>query len=316
MTETDGAKAFLLGRIHPAIWVACLGYFGPVAGSAFMVSGGDQRNQRIFALAFLSAAVLLAGGSFVALWRMRAHRRAHPAGPHYAGRLVALINIAMGIGAFIIFLAVPQGHGARDGNATAAIGALRSLVTAQEQFRQRALVDLDGDGMGEYGTLGELAGTDPLRGSGRTTAAAPFIAQILGVRETGTSFSRKNGYFFVLYLPSKEHGAVQAAPGSGSAPAVKADADLQETRWAAYAWPVEHGTTGARAFFVNQAGELLSCANRDGGYSGPATAPKPDAVFTPESPEAASLHGTLGIHEPDGPPVRSRDGRDWYPAGN
>ena len=31
--------------------------------------------------------------------------------------------------------------------------------------------------------------------------------------------------------------------------------------WCCYAWPVEHGVTGGRAFFVNQEGIVLQCDN-------------------------------------------------------
>jgi hypothetical protein len=317
VTKNEGARAFLLGRIHPAIWFSCLGYLAPVAGSLAMKSGAGAGNLRVFGLAFLSAAFVLVAGAFVALWRMGVQKRANPAGPHYAGRLVAIINIAMGVGAFILFIVVPAGHGPISGNESSAIGTLRSLVTAQEQFRAEALVDLDGDTKGEYGTLGELAGTDPLRGSDRTMATAPFIARMLGMRHEKTAFARKGGYLFVLYLPSKEHGTVVHPPGSGGAPAVTADADGQEARWAVYAWPVDRGNTGRRAFFVSHEGNVYGCRNLLKKYSGATNAPHPRAVFIPAKGEQRSIEGALGIAaEFDGFKTKSSDGEVWLPAGN
>lgn len=312
-TDQDGAKAFLLGRIHPVIWVSCLGYVAPVIGSMWMTSGGGADNARIFRLAFLSAAFLLVGGAFAALWRMHVQKRAHPAGPHYAGRLVAVINIAMGLGALVLFIAVPAGHSPMYANENAAVSTLRSLVAAQEQFRLQARVDLDGDEQGEYGTLGELAGTDPLRGSGRTMSQAPFIATILGMRMKDSSFAKKSGYYFALYLPSHTSGTTTHPPGSGSAPAVNADADLQERHWVAYAWPVKYDDTGRRAFAVAYDGLVRACRNEAGRYDGLSRAPAGDALF-PAANGPTNVMATLPDHAantPDAAP-NGRDGQVWY----
>jgi hypothetical protein len=315
MKADDGAKAFLLGRIHPAIWVSCLGYLAPVAGMVILKAGGRGSEMRTFGLAFLSAAALLIAGAFVALRRMKVQRKAHPVGPHYAGRLVALINIAMGVGAFILFIAIPKGHGSSGTAQAAATATMRSLVAAQEQFRAQAVVNTDNDDAGEYGFLGELASVDPLRSGVATTVGHPLTSVQLGKRHAGTAFGLKGGYLFAIFLPSAEHGTVTAPTTQGSAPAVKADADLQERHWIAYAWPERFGATGRHAYCINEQGALLVYRNTDGRYNGPSKAPAADAVFAADGPPG--LTGPLGPSSgaPDAA-SRSRDGAAWFMADN
>lgn len=314
---SDGARAFLLSRIHPAIWVSCLGYFAPVL-APMLVGGGSsaQAKLQLFGLTFVSAAFLLIGGAFVALWRMNAQKAANPAGPHYAGRLVAFINIAMGIGAFILFIALPGGHSPIPRNESKAIYQLRELAAGQLQFHGHVIVDLDGDRKGEYGTLGELAGTEAVRGSGDLMAQSPYIAGHMAVCYPDTKFIKRSGYLFALYLPSKADGTLLHPPGGSSAPAVKGDADLQEQHWVAYAWPFKHDETGVRAFVVNQRGEVYACRNTLTKYSGPDNPPPPGAAYAPGESGANPLTATIG-DAGNGPDAASKsaDGEIWSATG-
>jgi hypothetical protein len=283
--------------------------------------GGITPQLRAFAFSFLAAGILLVGGGLFTRWRMYRLRRQDPTAHPPAGRLAAVVNIVMGIGALVLFLVAPMEHHNIGVNESATIGSLRSLATAQEWFRKQVVVDLDGDGTGEFGFPGELAGTDPVRGSGKTMSVSPFIAAVLGRRHKSSAYAAKNGYLYVLYLPSVEHGHVATVPGAGSAPAIPADADLQEQRWAAYAWPLDAGMTGNRAFFVNQDGAVYACNNRDGTgsphYDGPAAPPPPTAIFSPDGSGGKALDGALGVYDSETQPeVRAQDGQRWYPAGN
>ena len=45
------------------------------------------------------------------------------------------------------------------------------------------------------------------------------------------------------------------------------------------AWPVARGQSGNRAFFVNQAGDVLVCKNDQRQYSGFGNTPQPTAAY-------------------------------------
>ena len=46
------------------------------------------------------------------------------------------------------------------------------------------------------------------------------------------------------------------------------DVDGSEVHWLCYAWPVEHGVTGVRAFVCDQDGNLLASSMAEELYSG------------------------------------------------
>jgi hypothetical protein len=200
------------------------------------------------------------------------------------------------------------GRGGRQAmNESAAIGALRSLATAQEQFKQQNVVDQDADGMGEYGFLGELAGVDACRVSGLKMSTSPFIAAILGVKD-GNGIAQKSGYHFRVFLPGAEG---PLAEGASAAKADEGAADAQETRWCAYAWPVQKGLSGNRVFFVNNAGEVYATMAMRNPYSGAEMAPEANAAYEKET--GANLDGGVGLAAAG---LRSNDGNTWMPAGN
>ena len=142
-------------------------------------------------------------------------------------------------------------------NESSAIATMRSLVSCQAQFRALSTVDSDLDGAGEYGTFGEIAGTTLLNARG----AGPAI--VLDPALLGPNFGnidaqgrvRKQGYYFLIYLPDAALAGVPEAGGGGPQPAV--DPDACENHWLAYGWPIEEGQSGDRAFFVNQRGEVF-----------------------------------------------------------
>jgi len=63
-------------------------------------------------------------------------------------------------------------------NESSMVATLHSIAAAEAEFRQAAEVDQDGDGSGEHGFLGELAGNANVRevGGGRRVSPAylPF----------------------------------------------------------------------------------------------------------------------------------------------
>lgn len=180
-------------------------------------------------------------------------------------------------------------------NENAAIATLRSLAAAQAQFQATGLVDTDGDGGGEYGFLGELCGSTPLRvgttaggvAMGTEMIAPPILPMSMTPQTTpsGAGVTLRSGYVFQVWLPDAdmagvcETGAASAGPGPSSSSA--------EVHWCAYAWPLDFGKSGGRAFCINQDGDIFSVENDGQTYSGLPGAggrtPAFDAALAPES---------------------------------
>ncbi len=181
-------------------------------------------------------------------------------------------------------------------NESSAIATMRSLVSAQTQFRALATVDSDLDGAGEYGTFGEMAGTTLLnaRGTGPAFVLDPALfSQPFGIIDAQGRV-RKQGYYFLVYLPDAALAGVPEAGGGGPQPAI--DADACENHWLAYAWPIEEGQTGDRAFFINQRGEIFQSRMGTTPY-GLANIPAANAALTGPTmnfPIASGVNGSDG----------------------
>ena len=227
------------------------------------------------------------------------------------------LMIVVAIIAIIAAIAIPSLISSRIASyETAAAGTLRSLAAAQSTFVSRCIVDQDGDGAGEYGFLQELAGAVAPRG--RAAALAPgevFSAAMGNVNANGVT--SKSGYAFMVYLPTSAGAATTESAGAVPA-ANAADANVQETRWVAYAWPMDYGSTGYRCFVVNQQGEVYQASNEqaantpyytgDGTGAGDTIAPA-NAASDPASPAPANLDGAF-----PGPGVAAVDTQNWSQA--
>ncbi len=114
--------------------------------------------------------------------------------------LVELMIVVAVIG-IIAAIALPQLLRNRmSGNEAAAIGALRTITSAEVQFQASGFADLDADNIYDYGTLAELR--TPPGGS------EPFIDEVLA---GGT----KQGYLFTLTVGDEAYNvtAVPTDPG-------------------------------------------------------------------------------------------------------
>ena len=78
------------------------------------------------------------------------------------------------------------------------------------------------------------------------------------------------------------------------------DPNNGEIMWACYSWPVDLNSTGNRAFFVNQEGDLLQCQNRQANqFTGDGVvvghAPAYDEVYNTATDMSSGLRvGTAG----------------------
>ena len=173
--------------------------------------------------------------------------------------LVELMSV-VAILALVAAIAVPNLFESRlSANEVAAVETLRLLAQAQAQFQGRAIIDRDGDGVGEFGGFLELSGMRGPRVAAGAPAKPPLAPPIL----TNGSFQvvsapwghmERNGYCFQIYLPLPNGFRYPERVGQFH-PAV--DPDYAENTWCCYAWPTAYGTSGRRTFCVNQSGTLV-----------------------------------------------------------
>ncbi|MDJ0976511.1 MAG: DUF2950 family protein [Planctomycetota bacterium] len=162
----------------------------------------------------------------------------------------------------------------KQANETAAIATLRNATSAQAQVQATARIDVDQDGTGEFGGFLEMSGE--IEGRMTRRLVPPVLSSAFRKMPDGVVV--RSGYCYRIFLPGGGGQGV-AEPKTGFANDGTIVADLAETTWCCYAWPVEYGKTGTRSFFMNQAGDTL--ATDDERYSGPQGGPDALAAFVP-----------------------------------
>ena len=149
------------------------------------------------------------------------------------------LMIVVAIIAIIAAIAIPNLLRSRmSANEAGAAGAMRTISTGEVAFQTAGFVDNDGEGVGDYGTLAQLANPD---GGGATP---PFIDSVLGA-------GAKRGYNFVVNVT---FGAPAAMPA-----------------YTCTATPAAAGRTGYRQYFVDESGVIRYTA--DGTAVGAASPP-------------------------------------------
>lgn len=236
------------------------------------------------------------------------------------------LMIVVAVIAIVSALAIPRFVSARiSANENAAIATLRTVAAAQQTLQASAAIDTDADGGGEYGYFAELAGAVPVRAYSNTGPVVGTV--ILDPTLVGAGFGalvadgdgdgvvQRQGYHFKIWLPDgAAFGPVTGVPEvpSGGGGATLPGAARSEIYWVCYAWPVQAGRTGHRAFVINQDGEVLSAANRDGAvYTGTAAGAVPgyDAAYS----TAGDMASKLAVEAAG---LSATDGRAWTPVGN
>lgn len=136
------------------------------------------------------------------------------------------------------------------------------IFPAEIQFQASSYADQDGDKIGEYATLAELAGIVPA--PGKTDKEVLFPDYKPGVA--------LDGYLYAIYLPDSKGGVLASSDAARAAD--KAAADAQEQHFVVYAWPADK--SASRMFSIDQTGVI---------YEQP---------FTGEKPAWNALYGGQG----------------------
>ena len=218
--------------------------------------------------------------------------------------------------AVVAAIAIPNLMGPKvNWNDTAALATLRNLASVQRDFQAKAIIDIDGDGVGEYGTLGEMTGSGGVRrdAAARERGAKlspPLLSPALaGVGSEGIAI--KSSYCIRILLPAP--GMVPTRERSPDEPFhAPVDVEGTEQRWCAYAWPSkewgEHKGSSRlfhfRVFFVTETGDVWQTMNQDKRYVGSSGGPAWDAAMPASGTGWAPANPKVDEY-------RGRDGNVW-----
>lgn len=161
-------------------------------------------------------------------------------------------------------------------NESAIVATLRAVSQAQFQFRAQNSVDTNNDSGSEYGTLGELAGLETLRGQS-VTLTQRLLGSLFGKLDSN-GHAIVHGYRVALYLPDAGGVGVLGTFANRS----QFDALLARDYYTCLAWPIAVDVTGHRTYFVNQQGQVMKTLTAY--YTGISLMP----------PAGAALQGTPG----------------------
>ncbi|MBA2480259.1 MAG: hypothetical protein H0V44_06330 [Planctomycetes bacterium] len=227
-------------------------------GNAFLISGSDMAAMVRTASGFASIGINSARGLDPAQRRailQGLNRLATLAKPAYAiGRTTATgieIDMESLLGstaqlAIVAAIAIPNLLESRvSANESAAAATLRSgFLPAQVQFQAGGYMDLDQNGIGEYGFPSEMTGAEPVNGITLNLLAPHF-----------TDLSKPvAGYTYAVHLPDGAGGAISTKEKRPADPALSGE---REKRWLAYAWPVDR-KNGRRMFAIDQSGQVYT----------------------------------------------------------
>ena len=200
--------------------------------------------------------------------------------------------------ALVAWMAVPRVLDARNtANELAAIRTLLTIAGAQHKCQAMRAIDVDNNGIGEFGFFGELSGAVNVRGS-RVRVSPPLLSDAFA--SVMASMVLNSGYIFQMHLPDASGRGVPEVPSGGDPfNSQRVDPRMAAKLWCCYAWPASWSVTGTAAFFVNQSGRILVTKNRGHfAYNATVIVPVASAAFIASSSgtmDCRTAAGTVGI---------------------
>lgn len=186
-----------------------------------------------------------------------------------------------------------------------AVATLRSLHKAQQRFVKLRALDMDNDGLGEYGYLQELCGVRlrARRGQPKPPLKKPLLPRELAAPlASGARYGELDGYRYVVYLPGDRAAIAERGPLPSWLPV---HTDRSELHYVAYAWPISYGRSGQRAFVIDRRAVIHYTLG--GLYSG-RNIPAPEAAFSKKSSAPKNLIPSVDAGIGDAPAC---DGQLW-----
>lgn len=171
------------------------------------------------------------------------------------GTMEAVVTLAFATAAALVW--VPwRATVAREADEAAALDAVRRVAAAQTTFRERRLLDMDGDGTSEYGTLDDLVRSSLVPGPVVADAEAPHL-------EVG-------GYRVEVLRPERleRSGRARWTRGAG-----RVDPSLAPHRFAVTAIPRRGADRGLRSFYLDASGHLYAAEGVQDADRDPSRAP-------------------------------------------
>jgi prepilin-type N-terminal cleavage/methylation domain-containing protein len=218
--------------------------------------------------------------------------------------LMVVMSIILALSA----IAIPNLLSARlSANETSAITTLRAVSSAEAQFQASAKCDVDLNGTGEFGLLRELSGASGVRRTATadvlgTAMNPPVLSGIFRTLNPQGELSR-SGYWFHVMLPGPSGAGVPET--SAGALSAALDTTLCESTWCCYAWPSNYARSGARTFFINQSGSIVTADDAAYSGSGSFLTSQGAAFAAAGGAPVTSILGQVAVG------TRGRDGNTW-----
>ena len=188
-----------------------------------------------------------------------------------------------------------------------AVSRLKYIAVCQKYFREKAFVDQDRDGKGEYGLLNEMVGVVRPRNSVGLPPSAPLERILSSTFVVTKENYGLTDYHTQVHLP----GCVtdrekKFQMGSKNSEVINA----QEKYWIAYAWPKEYWH-GSYCFVIDHNGKVFFLENRKSGkavYEGKKK-PAYNAAMNRRETIGKIQWGKMVVNEKE----KTVDGEIWKP---
>ena len=139
-----------------------------------------------------------------------------------------------------------------------AYSMMMTINSSQTSFRNQLVIDQDDDGVGEYGTFKDLAGTASSVRYGGVEKKKAYVKDPVMSRKFGKTNEKGHvlvrGYYYVMYLLILKRDTLLNPNNKTNQQII----DMQEMRYLVMAWP-EKGN--GRMFFITQAGTVYFADN-------------------------------------------------------